>query len=94
MSQTKPKIRAKADAPTVARTIRFPATVRGMIAADAERCGRSFEQHVVAILRSHYGDDVDLSPSVEGTLALARLGVLGISDAEQEQMWGRKRTRR
>jgi len=42
----------------IARTIRFPRRLRERIAADAERCGRSFEAHVIAVLRRHYGEDV------------------------------------
>ena len=49
---------------------------------------------MLAVLRSHYGDDVDLAPSPESTLALARLSVVGISDVEQDRMWGRRRSRR
>jgi len=41
---------------TVARTIRFPVGLREKIAADAERCGRSFDGQVVALLRRHYGE--------------------------------------
>jgi hypothetical protein len=78
------------DTPT-ARTVRFPSKLRAMVADDAVRCGRSFEQQVIAVLRSHYGDDVDLAPSPESTLALARLSVLDISPAEQEKLWGRRR---
>ncbi len=47
-------------APRSARTVRFPASLKQRIAADAERCGRSFEAQVLAILRRHYGEDVDI----------------------------------
>jgi hypothetical protein len=56
---------------TVARTIRFPASLRERIANDAERCGRSFEGQVLALLRRHYGEDVDIAPSPNDILALA-----------------------
>ncbi len=56
---------------TIARTIRMPATLRKRIAADAERCGRSFEGQVIALLRRHYGEDVDIAPGPAGILALA-----------------------
>lgn len=56
---------------TIARTIRFPAGLRDKIAADAERCGRSFEGQVIALLRRHYGEDVDIAPGPAEILALA-----------------------
>jgi hypothetical protein len=43
----------------IARTIRFPKALRERISADAERCNRSFESQVIAVLRRHYGEDVD-----------------------------------
>ena len=55
----------------IARTIRIPGALRKKIAADAERCGRSFEGQVIALLRRHYGEDVDIAPSPAGILALA-----------------------
>jgi hypothetical protein len=68
---------------TIARTVRFPATLRDRIAADAERCGRSFEGQVIALLRRHYGEDVDISPGAAEILALARgsLAEIPASDA-------------
>jgi hypothetical protein len=45
---------------TIARTIRFPSKLREKIAADAKRCGRSFAGQVIALLRRHYGEDVDI----------------------------------
>lgn len=39
--------------------------------ADAERCGRSFESQVIALLRRHYGEDVDIAPTPAEILALA-----------------------
>ena len=56
---------------TVARTIRFPAALRDRISADAGRCGRSFEAQVIALLRRHYGEDVDIAPRPNEILALA-----------------------
>ena len=55
----------------IARTIRFPARLRDKIVADAERCGRSFEGQVIALLRRHFGEDVDIAPSPSEILALA-----------------------
>ena len=80
MPATKPLARPDA---TIARTIRFPARVRERIAADAERCGRSFEGQVVAILRRHYGEDVDIAPAPDTVLALARGSLTGISHQER-----------
>ncbi len=56
---------------TIARTIRFPAALRDRLAADADRCGRSFEGQVIALLRRHYGEDVDIAPAPADILALA-----------------------
>lgn len=56
---------------TIARTIRFPSALRDRLAADADRCGRSFEGQVIALLRRHYGEDVDIAPSPSDILALA-----------------------
>jgi hypothetical protein len=67
---------------TVARTIRFSAELRGKIAADAERCGRSFEGQVIALLRRHYGEDVDIAPSPAEILALATASVADLSVAD------------
>lgn len=55
----------------VARTVRFPSGLRDKIAADADRCGRSFEGQVIALLRRHYGEDVDIAPGPAEVLALA-----------------------
>ena len=63
--------------PTTARTIRFPKRLRERIAADAARCGRSFEGHVLAILRRHFGESVDLAPSPDVILSLARGSLAG-----------------
>jgi hypothetical protein len=67
---------------TVARTIRFPAGLRQKLAADADRCGRSFEGQVIALLRRHYGEDVDISPSPVEILALATASMADISPAD------------
>jgi hypothetical protein len=56
---------------TIARTIRFPAGLRDRVAADADRCGRSFDGQVIALLRRHYGEDVDIAPGAADILALA-----------------------
>ena len=76
-----------------ARTVRFPSRLRTRIAADAERCGRSFEAQVLAILRRHYGEDVDIAPGPDAILALARASVDGLSDADQRLVTGRRRRR-
>jgi hypothetical protein len=67
---------------TVARTIRFSAGLREKIAIDAERCGRSFEAQVIALLRRHYGEDVDIAPSPVEILALATASLAEISPAD------------
>jgi hypothetical protein len=51
--------------------IRIPVALRKKIAADAKRCGRSFEGQVLALLRRHYGEDVDIAPSPPAILAMA-----------------------
>ncbi len=68
---------------TVARTIRFPAALRDRLAADAERCGRSFEGQVIALLRRHYGEDVDIAPSPADILALAAASLADVPTAER-----------
>ena len=67
---------------SVARTIRFSTELRAKIAADAERCGRSFEGQVIALLRRHYGEDVDIAPSPAEILALATASFADISAAD------------
>ena len=69
-----------------ARTIRFPEALRARISADAERCGRSFEAQVLALLRRHYGEDVDIAPSPEAILGLAQASLAGIPGAEQKRI--------
>ena len=56
---------------TIARTIRIPVALSKRIASDAERCGRSFEGQVIALLRRHYGEDVNIAPRRDRILALA-----------------------
>jgi hypothetical protein len=63
---------------TIARTIRFPAALRDRLAVDANRCGRSFEGQVIALLRRHYGEDVDIAPSPSDTVALASASVADV----------------
>ena len=67
----------------IARTIRFPAALRDKIAADADRCGRSFEAHVIALLRRHYGEDVDIAPSPAEILALAAASFADVPPADR-----------
>jgi hypothetical protein len=67
---------------TIARTIRFPAALRDRIAADADRCGRSFEGQVIALLRRHYGEDVDIAPNAAGVLALASASLAEVSASD------------
>lgn len=69
---------------TVARTIRIPVALRKRIAADAERCGRSFEGQVIALLRRHYGEDVDIAPGPAGILALAVASLAGIPASQRD----------
>ena len=66
----------------IARTIRFPAGLREKIAADAERCGRSFDGQVIALLRRHYGEDVDIAPNPSEILALAVASFADVPAAE------------
>jgi hypothetical protein len=73
---------ARASDTAVARTIRFPAGLRDKIAADAERCGRSFEGQVISLLRRHYGEDVDIAPSPAEILAMATGSLAGIPVAD------------
>ena len=78
---------------TIARTIRFPAALRDQIAADAERCGRSFEGQVIALLRRHFGEDVDIAPSPGEILALAEAAFAGMSEADRRAVSRRLRER-
>lgn len=76
---------------TVARTIRFPAALRERLAADADRCGRSFEGHVIAVLRRHYGEDVDIAPRPADILALASASLADVPAADRRLLTGRLR---
>lgn len=69
---------------TIARTIRIPAALRKKIASDAERCGRSIEGQVIALLRRHYGEDVDIAPGPAGILALAVASLADIPASDRE----------
>jgi molybdopterin converting factor small subunit len=73
---------AAAQETTVARTVRFPAELRERLSADAERCGRSFEGQVLALLRRHYGEDVDIAPNPEDILAWANASLADVSLVE------------
>jgi hypothetical protein len=67
---------------TAARTIRFPAALRDKITADAARCGRSFDGQVIALLRRHYGEDVDIAPHPSEIFALAAASLADIPAAD------------
>ena len=67
---------------TIARTIRFPAALRDRLAADADRCGRSLEAQVIALLRRHYGEDVDIAPGPGDILALASASLADVSASD------------
>ena len=71
---------------TIARTIRFPATLRDKIAGDADRCGRSFEGQVIALLRRHYGEDVDIGPPPAEILARATASLADISTVDRRTL--------
>src|SRR4026209_1404351 len=68
---------------TIARTIRFPAALRDRLAADADRCGRSFEGQRIALLRRHYGEDVDLVPRPADILAWASASLANVRTSER-----------
>lgn len=70
----------------IARTIRFPAALRDKIMADAERCGRSFEGQVIALLRRHYGEDVDIAPGPTDILALAAASLVDIPASDLRRL--------
>jgi len=75
----------------VARTVRFPEALRAKIAADAERCGRSFEAQVIALLRRHFGENVDIAPPAEQIVSLAAASVSGMSDRDLARVGRRLR---
>ena len=85
--------RAAASPSPIARTIRFPETLRAKITADAERCGRSFEAQVIALLRRHFGEDVDIAPAPSDILSLAAASVAGMSEADLAIVGRRLRTK-
>ena len=66
-----------------ATTVRLPSRLRTRIALDAERCGRSLEEQVVAILRRHYGEAVDIVPTPALILALAEESLTRMSAADR-----------
>jgi hypothetical protein len=66
------------------RAIRIPAALRRKIATDAERCSRSFEGQVIALLRRHYGEDVDIAPAPAGILALAVASLAEIPASQRD----------
>ena len=76
---------------TIARTIRFPAALRDRLAADADRCGRSFEGQVIALLRRHYGEDVDIAPGPAGILALASASLADVPASDLRSLTRRLR---
>lgn len=78
---------------TIARTIRIPASLRKRIAADADRCGRSFEGQVIALLRRHYGEDVDIAPGPAGILALALATLAEVPASERDLLTRKLRER-
>jgi hypothetical protein len=69
---------------TIARTIRMPGSLRKRIQADAERCGRSFEGQVIALLRQRYGEDVDTAPGTARILALAVASLAEIPASDRD----------
>jgi hypothetical protein len=86
------KARAAGPPPeAVARTVRFPDALRAKIAVDAERCGRSFEGQVIALLRRHFGEDVDIAPAPADIVSLAAASVAGISAADLAKLGRRLR---
>jgi hypothetical protein len=76
---------------SVARTVRFPDRLRRKIAVDADRCGRSFEGQVIALLRRHYGEDVDIAPAPSEILAFAAASLASVSEADLPQLTRRLR---
>ena len=66
-----------------ATIVRLPSRLRTRIALDAERCGRRFEEQVVAILRRHYGEAVDIVPTPTFILALAEGSLAGMPEADR-----------
>lgn len=89
-----PRVSSPRPADSIARTIRFPERLRQRITDDAVRCGRSFEAHVLALLRRHYGEDLDISSTPAAVIALARSSVAGLSRTEQRALARRLRDER
>jgi hypothetical protein len=58
---------------------------------DAERCGRSFEGQVIALLRRHFGEDVDIAPNPAEILALAAASFAEIPAPELRSLTRRLR---
>jgi hypothetical protein len=86
--------RTKPPPDLTARTIRFPEALRQQVAADAERCGRSFEGQVLALLRRHYGENVDIAPPPDRIIDMAVASLAGIPEAERraiERRLGKRR---
>lgn len=78
--------RSSAAQDAIARTIRFPPGLRHRLALDAERCGRSFEGQVLALLRRHYGEDVDISPSPDEILGLAAASLADVPPLDARRL--------
>lgn len=74
---------------TIARTIRIPVALSKRVASNAERCGRNFEGQVIALLRRHYGEDVDIARVPDGILALA-VASLADTPASERDLLTRK----
>lgn len=66
--------------------IRVAEALRERITEDAERCGRSFEAQVLAVLRRRYGEDVDLAPAPDRILELALGSLAGIPEVDRERL--------
>jgi hypothetical protein len=81
MPSAKP-IRALRDT-RVGRTLHFSSRLQAQLEADAVRCGRSFEAQVLAILRRHYGEDVDIAPTSMSILALAAGSMEGVPERDR-----------
>jgi len=60
--------------------------LRDHIAADAERCGRSFEGQVIALLRRHFGEDVDIMPSPGEILALVEATFADVPETDRRTL--------
>jgi hypothetical protein len=84
---------AKPQESPIARTIRIPVALRQRIATDAERCGRSFEGQVIALLRRHYGEDVDIAPAPAGIVALAVASLADIPASQRDLLTRKLRER-